>query len=194
MAWKRRLKPKFNAIAAVKTVETLHEAFVANRQGYRQQLWSILQTSQELIFKLRDNEKVQRRFLRKLADIEDRGAPEGDVNLALEVMTAITGDSRSGRKRASKYGVVLNILAEKGVPPGKTAEFIKAHGGIEKILRDNKPASQARARAVAHFAKTLTSGSRSRPAIFTTTEKCDARSTCGCQIEITSSRFQWEQV
>src|SRR3954471_5312775 len=151
MAKKKKVKSKFNAVVAVKTVEMLHEAYVETRTGYREGLRSILQTTQELISRLLNNGKVQHRFLKKLASVRGRRAPTGKVNLPMEVMSAVTGDSRSGRKRASKYGVLLNILRDKDVPSEETAEYIKTHGGIEKILRDNKPALEAR--AVTHSAK-----------------------------------------
>lgn len=138
MPWVKKLKSSFTAASALAQVESLHSAFVKNRNGYRTQLRSILQSSRELVFQLRRNPDVKSKFIRKIREMK-QSRRQGLPNLALEVLTGVTGNNRAGRQRASKYAGVFEILDSEGVPADETSQAIKARGGIEKILRDHRP-------------------------------------------------------
>jgi hypothetical protein len=141
MAWGKKLQPAYTASTLFAAVVALRKAFKIAKEGYRKTLRSTLQNAQILLVRLRSNEKLQRGFLKKL---EAGSTAKRELNLEMELMTSITGDSRDGRKRASKYCKVLRILAEKGVPPEKTAKAIEARGGIAKIAGTTKPVPKVR--------------------------------------------------
>jgi len=128
MAW----GPAYTAETIATEMCALRKAFVENKRGYRKVLHSIMQSASGVLARLRGNTKLQDMYLRNLRK-EGRDLRE-PLNLATEVLAEITGTGRAGRKRAWKYGKVLDVLAEAGVPPQKTAQEIRARGGIEKIV------------------------------------------------------------
>lgn len=130
-------KSIFTTASALAHVESLHNAFVENRKGYRAELRSILQSSRVLIIQLRNNPDVRSKFRKKIDSMKQK-RPSGMPNITLEVMTYVTGDSRAGHQRASKYAGVFEVLDSEGIPAENTAEEIKARGGIEKILRGRR--------------------------------------------------------
>ena len=143
MAWG---KPKQNRTGAeiVAEAEALGKTLKRSERGVRELVRSTLQTVQTTFEEMRADIKLQQRFLRRLRarDIKQK---EDKVNLELEFMTIVTGNSRRGRQRASKYCKVLRILEKDGVGWQRIAEEIKIRGGIENIVgRKKSPAATAR--------------------------------------------------
>jgi hypothetical protein len=132
---RKKIKPIYTEKTALAELGVLRKRYVMNEKGHQRRLRSILQHAQHILAKLRRSEQMRHRFLKQVRKNRQNGhTRSGALNLATEVLTKITGGtSRDGRQRAWKYGKVLDVLAEEGVPPEKTAHAIKSRGGIEKI-------------------------------------------------------------
>jgi hypothetical protein len=147
-------KPAYTAKTCIAELDALAANFKRSRRGFRARLYESLIHSQRTITRLRENERLRKKFIveiRKRAESSDapvrarRKRASKEINLATEVVALATGaESRSARQLAWKRGRILDILREDDVEVEKIATEIKARGGIEKIIR--KAASNAKNR------------------------------------------------
>jgi uncharacterized protein YdbL (DUF1318 family) len=141
----KRVKTTYTARAALATLADLRHRYVANNKGHRRRLNEILQHDQGVLARLRKNGAACEEFLKRIAKQRKRKHQSAKKwNVATEVVAKITGSaSRAARQLAWKYGKVLDILTEEGVPGDETAKAIKARG-IEKIIAAAKPVPPVR--------------------------------------------------
>jgi hypothetical protein len=147
MTW-GKLKQNYTGATIITEAQALRNTLRQSEIGHREVVRSTLQSVQITLVRIRANKKLQESFLRELRrrDGEENGHR---VNFELEFMTIVTGTSRVGRQRASKYCKVLKVLGEAGVEPQNIAREIKSRGGIERIV-SQKGSATATARKDQH--------------------------------------------
>jgi hypothetical protein len=132
-------KPPYTAKTIFAELDQIRQAYKKAWRGYRDQIYSTMQSAQKLIVRLERNDRLRRDFVKQLKHKKrKRGrTDQAEFHLSIEVAAlAIGAASRKPRQKAWKHAKVLDYFRKKGVDVTRTARTIKAKGGIEKILKE----------------------------------------------------------
>jgi hypothetical protein len=162
---RKKITQNYTEKTALEELLGLRKKYVTNENGHQSKIREILQHAQHVLMRLRRNEGMRRKFLKRVRNHKKSRRPDShEPNLATEVMAKITGTkSRKGLQRAWKYGKVLDILADADVDADKTAAAIKSRGGIEKIVGGAK--AKAKAKETPSFANKKAPNSKFQRAV-----------------------------
>jgi hypothetical protein len=101
-------------------------------RGARTQLYDNIQLAHEILVRLEKNALQRVEFSRKIG----KAAAGKRFNLAFAVVARVMGaKSRTKRKLASKACSALEYIRRKNIAVAETAEKLKKLGGIEKIAK-----------------------------------------------------------
>jgi hypothetical protein len=106
------------------------------RNGYHQEAYTVMAKALAVALVLRENNKLARKFVRRVRPRPAGRTDGAAINLVTEVMIYVMGAAtQSGRKLAWKRGRVIEYLHEEGVKIENIPSQIKARGGIEAVFK-----------------------------------------------------------